>query len=184
LVFYYYFRHPFGSFYFWYAPVWVFGALVAGLRGQFGAHWIRWTFATVVLIAAGMIVRFVLKFGSDCFSPANEKMGASLVHACLAVVCVASLHCMRWECSSRVGKLLSWCAGYSYTLYVIHFPLLLLSMAVARPVFARSPLWLVSVSGILVFAIINTLAWWLSRFLERRDLLRDRLRVVLRCAGC
>ena len=175
------FQHPPSSFYFWYAPVWIFGAFMVGVRACPSVRWVRAVSRAVVLLAAVTILWFVWRFSFACLLPSNTKLGASLVHACAAVLCISGLDRMWHGSFTQVGKLLSWSAGYSYTLYVIHFPLLLLSMALIRPALARYPFWAVCGCATAVFVGINGSAWLLSRFLERPGLLRDRLRVILRC---
>jgi peptidoglycan/LPS O-acetylase OafA/YrhL len=177
----YFFQHPPSSFYFWYAPVWIFGAFMAGVRVFPSVRWVKAICRAVVFLAAATMLWFVWRFRFACLLPSNTKLGASLVHACAAVLCIAGLDRI-WHGSFRqVGKFLSWSAGYSYTLYVIHFPLLLLAMALIRPALSQQPFWAVCGCATAVFVGINGTAWLLSRFLERPGLLRDRLLVILRC---
>ncbi|MNV74828.1 hypothetical protein D3C71_1680800 [compost metagenome] len=72
--------------------------------------------------------------------------------------------------AARFPKWLHRQAGYSYTLYVIHFPIMLFALGMLQAYLYGNVLgsWLVSFA---VVAISLAMSWLLSRWLENKALL-------------
>jgi peptidoglycan/LPS O-acetylase OafA/YrhL len=83
-----------------------------------------------------------------------------------------------WRCPAWATRWPARTAGLSYTLYLVHWPLLVLLLALLQPAVQEQPLW-AALATALGAALALVLAWALARWLERPAWFAARLREVL-----
>ena len=180
----YCYHHRFGTFYFYYLPVWGVGSLMALYSYGAKSTIVRVLFALSVVAAAVTLVACLWRYGAGCLLPAAQDKSANLVHACIAILLCAGLHhSPELKIPPRFFALFDWAAEYSYTLYAIHFPLLLLAMSLIRP---HTNGWGIAAMTWVAagcFVLICLIAWRCALIVEDKNLLRPRLRRWLGCAG-
>jgi peptidoglycan/LPS O-acetylase OafA/YrhL len=175
-------RHGPGTFFFWYLPTWAAGGLMALKAHHHRPRPFAQAFHILLATAIGVFIWLLWKHGTGCLNPASDPQHASLAHALLAFLICSALHFV--PASSPVSKTLAvfdWTAGYSFTLYAIHYPLLLLGMSLARPHMIGWGLPATILTTVIIVVAINVIAWQCSRLVENRKLLRPHLRRLLRC---
>ena len=170
----YYYSNGTGRFHLWYLPVWCAGCLMA-----VGYHYerlsarplVRALLAALALASVAVLVRAVARYGVTVFDVYRPGVPTPLVYAALSVV-IALLCGSAAVGRLGLGRVFNWASEYSYTLYVVHFPLLLLAMSLFRPVthgWGFGPMLAV---GTGVFVAINAFAYLLSRVVENRRTFR------------
>ncbi|MDR2307107.1 MAG: acyltransferase [Paucimonas sp.] len=157
------------------APVWFAGFGLAWLhtRGLLRERLFTWLFAVMSLAFAGATA-YALYPDWSGNQLAMARIGLFRLVSGLWFACFLAL---LLDGRVRFGTWLYRHAGYSYTLYVIHFPIMLFALGVFQPRIHgdAQASWLLSAAVVLVALVV---AWALSRVVENRTLLRAGLRVL------
>lgn len=171
----------------WYLPVWCFGCLTAVRlhHGRLSRRVaVRVLFVAVVVGSVAVETWEVVRYGPTVYDVYRAGVPTPLVYAASAVVvALASEAAGRLTMpvvARRASAALVWTSGYSYTLYVTHFPLLLLVLSIIHP---GTHYWdagrMVAVS-VVVFLAINAFASILAVHVEDRRRFRPAFQWVLR----
>lgn len=157
--------------------VWMAGCVLAFVYSRFRLGSRGWLIA---YLAASLTVLAICLTAARIGTPA--RLGGDIVvgsafAAFLFGVLQINLR-MRRSCYSRLTH---WCAGFSYSLYVLHFPLLLLARAWLVPAQRWQPDVSHVLRGALMGAIVLGFAWLVSLLTENKTHLVRRWmkRVVL-----
>ena len=93
-------------------------------------------------------------------------------NAIIAVGAALAIACRQLAAFSFAGRFFGWAAGFSYTLYAIHFPLVLLAASLYQrlgfQLEAASPRWEAFAAFALTTAICLLAAYFVSRATERK----------------
>lgn len=81
---------------------------------------------------------------------------------------ISLLQSVRFE-KSAVCQTLASAAAYSYTLYLLHFPLFLLSLSIFRPSFISLGLQGAVGLAAISLAAVCMISWWVARYAEDRS---------------
>ncbi|MCA6117816.1 acyltransferase [Bradyrhizobium sp. WSM 1738] len=134
-----------------------------------------WPRATALAVSA-LIMMFVMGQGhlvSDLLNPLDTPSAQRMMVIVGVLLALVVAILIRWATSSGVAvpKAISGLARFSYTLYVIHYPLLLLSFSLLYPLLHNRG-WMISlIAAAAVLAPISYIASKLALLVENRKLL-------------
>lgn len=163
-------------------PFWSIAA-VWGLGFAIGWHWTRMqAISGTILLAcalacmgAALLVagRQTPSFLVSAYGSFPEQVFYVCFSAAIACLIVAITRSARFDFTSRLGALISRSGTFSYTLYVIHFPLFLFLFSLLRPL-----VYPFGIAGHVVLAIfaltaVTLMARFLASFVENRQWLSD-----------
>lgn len=109
-----------------------------------------------------------------------------LFYVCFSVIIFSGMGFMlrrRQFEGTLVCRCLAWAATFSYTLYLIHFPLFLLSLSLFRPSLLPFGIFGAVALAALSLAAVVILSWAMASLVEDRHLLRSMGRAFWRSAS-
>ena len=96
-------------------------------------------------------------------------------------MCIRDSYCallFDWRCPAWALRWPARTADFSYTLYLVHWPLLVLLLATLQPAVQQQPL-VAALATVLGAALALALAWAMARWLEQPAWFAANLRQVL-----
>lgn len=154
-----------------FAAVWLLGAVVALAPPA-------WARARQWLSLAALVVFGLLALGSPARLAVSEPQPLWLAanHLLAAMAYCALL--FDWRCPAWALRWPARTADFSYTLYLVHWPLLVLLLATLQPAAQQRPL-VAALATAIGAALALALAWVLARWLEQPAWFAAHLRQVL-----
>ena len=144
--------------------VWMAGCAVAIAYSRVKLGRRGWLIA---YLAAALIALAICLTSARVGTPARLG-GDIVVGAAFAVVLFGVLQIDFRRQHSRYSRLTHWCAGFSYSLYVLHFPLLLFLRAWLAPAQRWQPDLSHVLRGALIGAVVVAFAWAVSLVTENQ----------------
>ena len=144
--------------------VWMAGCAVAIAYSRVKLGRRGWLIA---YLAAALIALAICLTSARVGTPARLG-GDVVVGAVFAVVLFGVLQIDFRRQHSRYSRLSHWCAGFSYSLYVLHFPLLLFLRAWLTPAQRWQPDLSHVLRGALIGAVVVAFAWAVSLVTENQ----------------
>jgi peptidoglycan/LPS O-acetylase OafA/YrhL len=165
----------------WFFLIWLSGFWLGHIyvKGQLFTDKF-WPRATALAISA-LILMFVIGRGhlvSDLLNPFDTPSAQRMMVVVGVVLTLVVAILIRWVTSSgvRIPKAISGLARFSYTLYVIHYPLLLLSFSLLHPLLHNRD-WTISlIAASAVLAPITHIASKVALIVENRRMLGQLVR--------
>ena len=154
-----------------FAAVWLLGAVVALAPPAWARARQRLSLTALVvfgLLALGSPARLAVSEPQPLWLAANHLLAATAYCALL----------FDWRCPAWALRWPARTADFSYTLYLVHWPLLVLLLATLQPAVQQQPL-VAALATVLGAALALALAWAMARWLEQPAWFAAHLRQVL-----
>jgi peptidoglycan/LPS O-acetylase OafA/YrhL len=177
------------DFFRWYMLAWFYGGWLA-IREQVPRFSVsaQMKWANRVLFSAVLVSLFAIgiHYEGKVFDIYIPELPSPLFYCLLSITLVLGFSSqlvqgfLHRDRVKPVMRYVQQSADFSYTLYIIHFPLLLLCMAVIRPHIYEWNMPATLLVAASIFVVLNVIAWKLSQYVENRKWIRGLLQTVLK----
>ncbi len=149
----------------YYALIWTLGFIYTYYLGENGEAAINW----MLLIVVVALLVIVYMFGVDAINIIKSNpYQFGVLQLFFAVLFLKVMF------KVKANKILNWFGGFSYTLYIIHFPVVLFIFSLTRRYVNNDPL-LVAVEMFLSFLFVVFISYLISNFTEKKSVYRNFL---------
>ncbi len=160
----------------WFSTYWIIGSIAALVYSSKYKLSIRISLPLLIILLSISLI--YISNDWKILVPTNENTSyAFQLIIAIILTLASSISFLRWNTFTMLFKR---SAKYSYTLYVIHFPLLLLSFSFLHKTYQKESNIIRFMLFFLVVAVILFISWFLSKFLEDRNIYKKLITKLIK----